>query len=65
MARASLGTYDTDSSTETSARDARARAWIYLFECYERKMAEAGSAACTLNEAKGVKHVRSESGTQG
>jgi hypothetical protein len=65
MARASLGTHHTDSSTETSARDARARAWLYVFECYERKIADAGSTACTGNEAKGVKHDRSENGTQG
>jgi hypothetical protein len=65
MGRASLGTHRTDSSTETSARDARARAWIYVFGCYERKMTDCGSKACTSNEVKGVKHDRSENGTQG
>jgi hypothetical protein len=65
MGRASLGTHHTDSSTETSARDARARAWIYVFECYERKMADAGSTASTRNEVKGVKNDRGENGTQG
>jgi len=58
-------THRRDHSPETSAREARARAWLYVFECYERKKAEAGSTASTRNEAKGEKDVRGESGTQG
>jgi len=53
------------SSPETGAREARARAWVYVFECYERKKADAGSTAHTREEAKGEKDDRGENGTQG
>jgi len=55
----------TDRSPEAGAREARARAWLYVFECYERKKADAGSTACTGTEAKGEKDDRGENGTQG
>jgi hypothetical protein len=41
--RASSGARCTAPSPETSAREARARAWLYVFECYERKKADAGA----------------------
>jgi hypothetical protein len=65
MAKASLGTHHTGSSNETSARDARARAWVYVFECYERKKADAGSTARTGGETKGDKDDRGENCTKG
>jgi hypothetical protein len=64
VGRESFGVHRTDSSTETSARDARVRAWIYVFECYERKLADAWSAR-TGEEAKGDEDDRGENGTQG
>ena len=42
MGRAFSGGRRTNPSPETSARDARAGAWVYVFECYERKKADAG-----------------------
>jgi hypothetical protein len=65
VGRASSGTHLRDPSPETSTRDARARAWLYAFECYERKKAFAGSTARTRNEAKGENDVCGEIGTQG
>ena len=65
MGRASSGAHRTDPSSETRTREARARAWVYVFECYERKKADAGSTACTSGEAKGEKDDRGENGTQG
>jgi hypothetical protein len=65
VGRASSGTHRRDSSPETSAREARARAWLYVFDCYERKMAEAWSTAFTRNEAKGEKDDHGENDTQG
>jgi hypothetical protein len=47
-----------DPSPETSAREARARAWVYVFECYERKKSDAGSMARAGGEAKGEKDDR-------
>jgi hypothetical protein len=63
--RASSGARCTAPSPETSAREARARAWVYVFECYERKKADAGSTARTRGETKGDKDDRGENGTQG
>jgi hypothetical protein len=65
VGRASSGVHRPDPSPETSAREARARAWLYVLECYERKKADAGSTARTSKEAKGDKDDRSENGTQG
>jgi hypothetical protein len=65
VGRASSRTHRTDPSPETSTREARARAWLYVFECYERKKAIAGSTACTGKEAKRNKDDRGENGTQG
>jgi hypothetical protein len=65
VARASSGVHRRDHSPETSAREARARAWLYVFECYERKKADAGSTARTGAETKGEKDDHGESGTKG
>jgi hypothetical protein len=59
------GVHRTVPSPETSACEARARAWLYVFECYERKNADAGSTAHTGRETKGEKDDRGENGTQG
>ncbi len=59
------GVHRTVPSPETSAREARARAWVYVFECYERKNADAGSTAHTGRETKGEKDDRGENGTRG
>ncbi len=59
------GAHRTDPSPETGAREARARAWLYVFECYERKNADAGSTAHTGRETKGEKDDRGENGTRG
>jgi hypothetical protein len=64
VGRASSGAPRTDSSPETGACEARARAWLYVFECYEKK-AHAGSTARTGGETKGEKDDRGENGTQG
>jgi hypothetical protein len=61
----SPGAHRTDPSAETSARKARARAWLYVFECYERKKADAGSTAPTDIEAKGDEDDRREDNVQG
>ena len=61
----SSGARRTVPSPETSAREARARAWVYVFECYERKKADAESTAHTGKEAKGEKDDRGENCTQG
>ena len=65
VGKASSGAHRTDPYPETSASAARARAWLYVFECYERKTADAGSTAHNHNEAKGEKDDRDENGTQG
>jgi hypothetical protein len=65
VGRAFSGGRRTNPSPETSARDARARAWVYVFECYERKKADAGSAAHSGGEAKGEKDDRTENGARG
>jgi hypothetical protein len=62
--RALSGGRRTDPSPETSARDARARAWVYVFECYERKKADAGSTARSGEVAKGEKDDRGENGAR-
>jgi hypothetical protein len=54
----SSGTHLRDPSPETNTREARGRAWVYVFECYERKKAFAGSTARTPYEAKGEKDDR-------
>jgi hypothetical protein len=41
------------------------RAWVYVFECYERKKADAGSAAHSGGEAKGEKDDRTENDARG
>ncbi|HSK86491.1 MAG TPA: hypothetical protein VK902_24245 [Rubrobacter sp.] len=64
MGRASSGARLTAPSPETSAREARARAWRHVFECYERKKGDAGSAR-TGGEAKGDEDDRGQNGTQG
>ena len=43
VGRAASGAHRPDRSPETAAREARARAWLYVFECYERKKADAGA----------------------
>jgi len=58
VGRASSGTHLRNPSPETSTREARGRAWVYVFECYERKKADAGSTARTPYEAKGKKDDR-------
>jgi hypothetical protein len=65
VGRASCGTHLRDPSPETTACEARARAWLYVFECYERKRADAGNTACTRDEAKGEKDDRTENGARG
>jgi hypothetical protein len=65
VGRASTGTHRTDPSPETSVREARARAWVYVFECYERKKADAGSTARSGEVAKGEKDDRGENGARG
>jgi hypothetical protein len=65
VGRASSGTHRRDHSPETSAREARARAWLYVFECYERKKADAGSTTRTGAETKGEKDDRTENGAKG
>jgi len=65
VGRAASGAHRPDRSPETAAREARARAWLYVFECYERKKADAGSTACTGKEAKGEKDDRGENCAQG
>ena len=59
------GVHRTIPSPETSASEARARAWVYVFECYESKIADASSTAHTGRETKGEKDDRTENGTQG
>jgi hypothetical protein len=59
------GVHRTVPSPETSAREARARAWLYVLECYERKNADSGSTAHTGRATKGEKDVHVENGTQG
>jgi hypothetical protein len=61
----SSGARRTVPSPETSAREARARAWVYVFECYERKKDDAGSTVRTGGETKGDKDDRGENCTQG
>jgi hypothetical protein len=61
----SSGARRTVPSPETSAREARARAWVYVFECYERKKSDAGSMARAGGEAKGEKDDRGENGARG
>ena len=65
MGRASSGTHLRDPSPETSAREARARAWVYVFECYERKKADAGGTARSGEVAKGEKDDRTENDARG
>jgi hypothetical protein len=65
VGRASSGTHLRDPSPETSAREARARAWVYVFECYERKKSDAGSTARSGEVAKGEKDDRTENGARG
>ena len=65
MGRASSGAYRTDHFSETAAREARARAWLYVFESYERKRADAESTARTGKLAKGVNDDRGENATRG
>lgn len=64
MGRESSGARRTAPSHETSAREARARAWLYVCECYERNKADAGSAR-SGGEAKADEDDRGENGTQG
>ena len=45
----------TSSITSEQARDARARAWRYIFDCYERKIA-AGASASGEDAEGGSKH---------
>lgn len=46
---------------EVHARQARARAWRYVFDCYEKKKAGAGDGARAGEEAKGaIDEVRPE-----
>jgi hypothetical protein len=65
VGRAPSGVHRTIPSHETSARDARARAWVYVFECYERKKADVGSTARTRDEEKGEQDVCGENGARG
>jgi hypothetical protein len=64
VGRVPSGVDRADPSSETGTREARARAWLYVFDCYERKKADAGSMACIGKEAKGEKDDRGENGTQ-
>ena len=57
MGRASSGAHRTDPSSETSTRDARARVWLYVFECYERKKAYVGNTARSGGDAKGERMI--------
>jgi hypothetical protein len=59
------GVHRTIPSPETSACEARARAWVYVFECYERRNADASSTAHTGRATKGEKDDRTENGTRG
>jgi hypothetical protein len=63
VGRASSGAHRTDPP-ETGAREARARAWVYVFDCYERKKADDRSTARIGGEAKGEKDDLGENGTQ-
>jgi hypothetical protein len=65
VGRAFSGGRCTDPSPETSAREARARAWVYVFECYERKKGDAGSTARSGEVAKGEKDDRIQNGARG
>jgi hypothetical protein len=65
VGRPSSGAHSIDPSSETGAREAQARAWVYVFECYERKKAEVGGTACTRGEAKAENDDRGENCTQG
>ena len=65
MGRASSGAHLRNPSPKTSAHDARARAWVYVFECYERKKADAGSTVRSPEVAKGEKDGRTENGARG
>ncbi|MDX5895286.1 hypothetical protein [Rubrobacter radiotolerans] len=42
------------ASGRESGREARARAWRYVFECYEKRRTGVGDEARAGEEAKGV-----------
>lgn len=44
-------------STPEQARDARARAWSFVFQCWQKKQ-EGGPSLATLDDAKEIKSVR-------
>jgi hypothetical protein len=42
------------------ARDARARVWVYVFECFNRRNGKQGGPATAPDDAKEIKNVRAE-----
>ncbi len=54
-------------SAGDQARDARARAWAYVFQCWQEKQNAAGAAStnggdATMRNSKGVSHVNQRPG---
>ncbi len=49
--RADITAKLADSLTPEQARDARARAWAYVFECYSRSKEEQGGPATSRLDA--------------
>jgi hypothetical protein len=44
--------------TPEQTRDARSRAWLYVFECFARRNGIEGGPATAPDDAKGSKHDR-------
>jgi len=40
------------------AHDARSRAWLYVFECFNRRKEQEGGCGAAPDDAKGSKHDR-------
>jgi hypothetical protein len=43
------------------ARDARAKAWEYIFQCFQNSVHQKGGPATAPDDAKEIKNVRAES----
>ena len=60
MAEPKIGYCRLPGISPQQARDARARVWAYVFECFNRRNGKEGGPPTAHDDAKEIKNVRAE-----